>query len=271
MSPSTVSVPQPMPTLRSNLNDEPSATGTASAAPIGMRVVIEGQPAMVVPSHQLRRRELVSEPPRPTFEPRMAQAASVPVRQETATAESNQSSRAPRRIQAQVAAHQTVAESYQEQPTERELVMGESVAVEHQAAFTVNAAARIIEFSAEDPTVCKLIRTGENTLSLIGLRPGATRIAMVLDAGESGQTLELRSVQVRGGQVDRAGLPSLARDISRTVSELYPQSQLEIVPRDGQLIVQGRVSREADARKILNLVRKTSLLPVVDQLKATQR
>lgn len=67
------------------------------------------------------------------------------------------------------------------------------------------------------------------------------------------------------------GLAGLAKDISRSVAKMVPHSDVEIVAYTDYLLVHGFTPYESNAKKILALVRKTSLVPVVDQLKTNER
>lgn len=129
----------------------------------------------------------------------------------------------------------------------------------------------IVELSIEHPRVCQLIQSGNRTISLVGLQSGATRIAMVTtsDAGE--RLVEIREITVTGQNTAQADGRTLAEDISVMVRKLYPTSDVQVVSRDGNLIVQGFTESEANAKKILAFVRKTSLTPVIDRLVSDER
>lgn len=153
----------------------------------------------------------------------------------------------------------------------REMKIGEPLMIDRQGSASIITVGELAEFSAEHPSICRLIQSGEKTLSLIGLRPGTTRIAIVTRTDTGDSQVEIRSVEVGGGNTTQRDLSQLAGEISQTVAQLYPDSQVEIVAGDQQLVVQGTVDSEKDARKILSLVRKTALTPVVDRLQSYQR
>ena len=151
------------------------------------------------------------------------------------------------------------------------VITGEALVVGHEDTTTVNADSPIREYSVEHPAICKLIKTSENTISLIGLREGNTRIAIMTANAKGEESIEIREVRISSGPVKQTSLRGVSREVSQTIAKLYPRSQIEVVPQGTELIVRGYVESEKDARKIISLVRKTTLTPVVDQLQSFGR
>lgn len=54
---------------------------------------------------------------------------------------------------------------------------GETLSVGLQESQALSAEYPIVELSVEHPTICQLMQTGEKSVSLIGMRPGSTRMA----------------------------------------------------------------------------------------------
>ena len=129
----------------------------------------------------------------------------------------------------------------------------------------------IMELSVEHPTICQLMQTGEKSVSLIGMRPGSTRIAMVTVNNDGERQVELHEVLVGASASTEFSLPDLAKEVSRTVATMVPHSDVQVVAYEDYLVVHGFTPYESDAKKILSVVRKTSLVPVVDQLKTNER
>ncbi|MEZ6135157.1 MAG: hypothetical protein R3C53_09630 [Pirellulaceae bacterium] len=128
--------------------------------------------------------------------------------------------------------------------------VGPAVSVKPQDATTIMLGSEIVELSVEHPSICQLIQTGSTTFSLVGLRAGETRIALItlLPTGE--RTVEIRSVTVAGNATDtRTGIKGLAEEMTRTISRIYPNSDVDVFAVNGELLVQGVVSSESDARK----------------------
>lgn len=152
-----------------------------------------------------------------------------------------------------------------------EMTVGPTVVVRREDSAIIEKQKRVIEYSVEHPGICNLIQTGNNALSLIGLKEGDTRIAVVTAGDEGKRNIEIHSVRVASATTAQVELSGLAREVTRTIARLYPRSQIEVLTDGDQLIVQGNVELERDARKIVNLVRKTSLIPVVDRVQAFRR
>lgn len=133
-------------------------------------------------------------------------------------------------------------------------------------AVPLSVRSTIVQTSVEDPSVCQLIQSGERNLSLVGLKQGSTRVAIVTTDGS--QEPQVRVYQVAVGRGDKAeyGLTELAEGIDQTIARLYPSSNIRVRTGDGKLVVSGTAGSEDEARRVLSLVRRTSLMPVVDQL-----
>ena len=151
------------------------------------------------------------------------------------------------------------------------MIKGEAVVLSPQQSSSLTMTTAIVQCSAEHPTICKLIKTSDKSLSLIGLSDGKTRIAIVTADEQGKPVVEVREVQVGKTGQDDGSLRQLANEISKTIASLYPSSRIEIVAEGQQLFVQGRVSSESEARKVLSLVRKTALTPVIDRLQSSER
>ena len=150
----------------------------------------------------------------------------------------------------------------------RDLVMGPELSVKLQDVTPIALESEILELSVEHPGICQLIQTSANTFSVIGLKSGSTRIALITNQSSKNNSVEIREVSVgRPGTAD-SELSGLARNLTETLRQLFPGSKVEVVAADGSLLVQGVAGSEADARKILTFIRKTSLRPVVDRLKS---
>lgn len=148
---------------------------------------------------------------------------------------------------------------------------GETLSVGLQESQVLSAEHLITELSVEHPEICQLMQTGEKSVSLIGMRPGSTRIALIMINGGGERQVEIHEVSVGPSARAELGLSGLAKEISLKVAKLVPHSDVEIVAYTDYLLVHGFTPYESDAKKILALVRKTSLVPVVDQLKTNER
>ncbi len=153
----------------------------------------------------------------------------------------------------------------------RNATNGEALTIEPQGCTIVNVKGPIIEISVEQPTICQLLKTSDQTLSLIGLQPGSTRVAIVTRNTHGNPEIELREVTVESLANIDTGLVEYATVMSQAIARLHPTCNIQVIARDESLIVRGKANSESDAKKILSLVRKTSLTPVVDELQTHRR
>ncbi len=158
-----------------------------------------------------------------------------------------------------------------EPPGQKTSQRGEVLSVGLQESQALSAEFPITQLSVEHPTICQLMQTGENSVSLIGMRPGSTRIALITVDDDGERQVEIHEVSVGTSAPSEQRLSDLAKEISRTVGKLVPHSDVEIVAYTDYLLVHGFTPYESDAKKILTVVRKTALVPVVDQLRTNER
>jgi hypothetical protein len=124
----------------------------------------------------------------------------------------------------------------------------------------------LLGVSAERGEICQIIQTSDRGYTVIGLDEGATRIALISELNGE-RHIEIQQVNVSSTAAAGSDLSSIAENIGQSIQQLYPSSTVRITARDQKLIVQGKVDSEQTARKVLGLVRKAALVPVVDELK----
>ncbi|MEM7476054.1 MAG: pilus assembly protein N-terminal domain-containing protein [Planctomycetota bacterium] len=144
---------------------------------------------------------------------------------------------------------------------------GKAITLNCKEATQLSITSNIVEHSVENPEICQVVKVGNNELSIIGLKPGQTRIAFV-KANSSGQNeITIRPITVQAkSTLDSRG--KLASDLATTVAQMFGTKQVQIRPYEDGLIVEGYAATEKEARKILSFIRKTALVPVEDRLKA---
>ncbi len=135
-----------------------------------------------------------------------------------------------------------------------------------QESATLSTDYSIAELSVEHPHICQLLKTSDRSISVIGMRPGTTRIALISYDSQGERAVDVREVAVGESAPTEVNLPELIGEISQTVKRMYPKSDVQITAYQDYVLVRGYTNYESDAKKILSLVRKTSLAPVVDQL-----
>ena len=135
-----------------------------------------------------------------------------------------------------------------------------------QESATLSTEYSIAELSVEHPQICQLLKTSERSISVNGMRPGTTRIALISYHAQGERPVDVREVSVGETAPTEVDLPELVKEISQSVKQMFPKSDVQITAYQDYVMVQGYTNYESDAKKILALVRKTSLFPVVDQL-----
>ncbi|MFO0941363.1 MAG: pilus assembly protein N-terminal domain-containing protein [Pirellulales bacterium] len=153
------------------------------------------------------------------------------------------------------------------QPSPTQQAQSKEIRVIAKDSVSLQSSENIQAVSVEQGDICQIIQNGPKSYSVIGLRDGETRIAIISES--NGQ----RNVQVQKVVVSSSknsttkDNATLAAEISQTVTQLYPRQRVRISTRGSQLVISGTVDSEDTAKKIVSLVRKTTLTPVVDELK----
>jgi hypothetical protein len=194
-------------------------------------------------------------PPRQLLVPLLANATGRAKVTERVSSEPLSQSTAPAQPAASV---KPTAPSTEVASKDLSVMVGDSVSL--QTAETVQAV------SVEHEGFCQVIQTGGKAYSVIGIKPGATRVAVITESAGQ-RKVQIQYVKVEAAQATRQDSSSIASDISQTIQQLYPRSKVRISTRGSQFVVSGLVDSENTAKKILSLVRKTTLTSVVDELK----
>lgn len=148
----------------------------------------------------------------------------------------------------------------------REGVNGKEYKVAVKDSFAVQTIETIQSLSVEHEEICQIIKSGPKSFTVVGLQDGETRVAVISEV-DGQRKVQVHHVVVGTPKSTTTTNPAaLASEVSQTVAQLYPRSRVRITPRGTQLVVSGTVDSEDTARKILSLVRKTTLNPVIDEL-----
>ena len=168
------------------------------------------------------------------------------------------------------ATHKSVSDRATSEPASSATLAGPSVGerleVGLHEATNVETTQPISGLSIEHPELCQVLKSGERMISLVGLKAGQTRVALFTTDANGERRIEIREVMIAGTETRQADMKSMAKDISRSVHNMYPNSRIEVIAEAEGLTVQGYASTEDEAKKIISLVRRTSLQPVVDRL-----
>jgi hypothetical protein len=133
-------------------------------------------------------------------------------------------------------------------------------------AVSLQSADPIQGWSVEHEGVCQVIQTGHKSCFVVGLQPGETRVALFTETAGK-RNVQIHQIAVGAASGPGSSSKSVAEDVSQTIRQLFPQSRVRITSRGNQLVVAGTVDSEDSAKKILSLVRKTTLVPVIDELR----
>lgn len=238
-------------------------TATAARESLPMRVQIEGIPAPTIPAPQQKSTAATvprTRPSRPVPEfqapPAIVETPSQQGRARLASLAVSQD-----RLPAAATSLQT-----------SEMKHGAALRVGIKDTSLLQTETDVAQVSVENPQVCQILQTGQNTYSLVGLQPGTTRIALVSTLANGQRSVEIREVTVAGPRASAtSNLDGLAQGILSSLEQLYPQYAIDIDVVDRSLLVQGEVASEAEAKRIIAFVRKASLTPVIDKLMSQEQ
>ncbi len=119
-----------------------------------------------------------------------------------------------------------------------------------------------------DQAVCQAITAGTNELKLIGTGRGITNLTVWADTG-NGSEPKMRVFRVHvGDAVDTTGeaVGDKTETLNQSIARAFPRCRVNVRQANGQLIVTGNCDSNDSASSILRMVRKTCLIPVVDEL-----
>jgi len=127
---------------------------------------------------------------------------------------------------------------------------------------------KVSQVLIEDDTVCRVISTEPNILTIIGASIGDSKItvrsANPMTKADESQIFKI-SVRETWGQAAKNSVS--IDDVNQTIAALFPDSTVVIKPNsDGSISVQGNATSNESAKQILMLVRKMFLVPVQDRI-----
>ncbi len=144
--------------------------------------------------------------------------------------------------------------------------LGERVKVAVKDSVVIESLQPIENVSIEHPEFCQVLKGSERSLTLIGLRAGMTRIAVFTTDSTGERKVAVHEVTIGGSAARQADAQALATEITHAIRKMYPQSRVEVIEEANGLTVQGAAASEDEAVKIVGLVRRTSLQPVLDRI-----
>lgn len=135
--------------------------------------------------------------------------------------------------------------------------------IEVLGTYTLDPATSVESVVARDPETCSVFHNGR-MITVVGNKAGSTVVEI------RGVDQAVRAIGVTVLPTGRLhAAPSTELDkVKEMISQHFPTAKLGFVQEsEGGIVVRGTVRSEADARKILELIRKLCLVPIKDQIK----
>jgi hypothetical protein len=118
-------------------------------------------------------------------------------------------------------------------------------------------------------SVCQAFAAGPNQIKLIGTGNGVTRLVVWADSDEADAPTRMRSFEVHvKDAVETTGdaVGEKAKLLNQSIHRAFPRANVLVLKSRDQLVVAGNCESEATAKQIIRMVRKTCLIPVIDEL-----
>jgi hypothetical protein len=112
--------------------------------------------------------------------------------------------------------------------------------------------------------LCEAILFENREVSIIAKSEGTTHVMLTMK-GDQESTNYL--IAVTAPQAAAQSRVSSQGKLVQTIQGLYPNADVEVTEEDGRIVVSGEVSSNDEAFKILALVRRVRLVPVIDRLR----
>ena len=120
-----------------------------------------------------------------------------------------------------------------------------------------------------DKNICQAFTAGPNQLKLIGTGNGVTRLVVWADTDDTDNPTRMRAFEVHvKDTVEATGdaVGNKAGMLNQSIKKAFPSCNVRVRHQGGKLIVAGRCDSEASAKKVMQMVRKTCLVPAQDEL-----
>lgn len=117
---------------------------------------------------------------------------------------------------------------------------------------------------SEQNEICEVVRDGDREITLIGKQHGTARFEVWYN--REGTKRASYTVAVDRSPEEEAALEEGRQRVERLLKYLYPGSQVKLVRGRDCLIARGSAANQEQADKILATVRRSQLLPVVDEI-----
>ncbi|MEM9828342.1 MAG: pilus assembly protein N-terminal domain-containing protein [Planctomycetota bacterium] len=127
------------------------------------------------------------------------------------------------------------------------------------------------EVRVADGSICQAVTTGENQIKLVGVGTGVTQLVVWADVDDDVDDAKhpsrVQAFEISVGEAAQtaSGSDSL-QTIRNCVLRAFPNSRVEIRRGENGLVVRGVCRSDAEAKKIMRMIRQTTLVPVTDSL-----
>ncbi|KAA5543233.1 hypothetical protein FYK55_13230 [Roseiconus nitratireducens] len=133
-------------------------------------------------------------------------------------------------------------------------------------SMTIGGRLRRVSIANKD--VCQAFASGPNQLKLIGTGTGSTELTVWADV-IPGEPTRMQIFQVEVGDDMSSHTDRIADQtalLNDSIDKAFPQASVIVTRTENNLVVSGVCADEETAMQILRLVRKSCLVPVVDEL-----
>lgn len=127
----------------------------------------------------------------------------------------------------------------------------------------------IRQVQLRDQAVCQAVTSGSNELKLIGLDNGVTQLVVWAEASDAAEPkVGVFNIHVED-VVDVTGesVGDKTATLNQSIARAFPNCRVSVKQSNGQLVVSGHCDSSDSAAQVIRLVRKTCLIPVVDELR----
>jgi len=112
--------------------------------------------------------------------------------------------------------------------------------------------------------VCQVVQLNARDVAVVGKSRGTTKIEFWYD--NRGISRVSHVVAVGPDQAFETPEEDRNQEVHKLISYLFPDSQVELISEEDRLIVRGRTGSRRQAVDILSTIRRSQLVPVVDEL-----
>ncbi|MGB7328567.1 MAG: pilus assembly protein N-terminal domain-containing protein [Rubripirellula sp.] len=156
------------------------------------------------------------------------------------------------------------------QPTDKAKLTPLYLSLAQVRSLTIGGEVRDVKIANKG--VCQAFASGPNQLKLIGTGNGVTQLVVWATPDSKGSVSsppQMRAFEIHVREEVAAGggnSPDRTAMLNQSIRRAFPDVDVVVHQRQGELIVSGACGSEATAKKIVRMVRKTCLVPVRDEV-----